>query len=193
MSDSQPRFGENPPPGKHGRMTVLPDAGPGNAPPEELTWPTIIPARRIRCHFLADTTIPGNLTPEEMALPVVDTGSEVITPRPAPAPVAEPSNEPESALPVQPDRPSLRRASSNATRPSELATIEELLKKMQALSGTFTAISGGSMGFIGPTILTSLTLWPWLAQFNRLNQQLREVIGDYLATPPTGIEPQSSD
>lgn len=90
MSDSPPRFDENPPPGKYGKMTVLPHAGPGHLTPEEMALPLTDPVRRVRSHFLADTTIPGNFTPEELNCPLVDTGCRIITPSSAePPPPAE--------------------------------------------------------------------------------------------------------
>ena len=88
MSEPAPRFDEDPPPGKYGRMTVLPHAGPGNLTPEEMAWPLTDPVRRVNSHLLADTMTPGNLTAEELSWPVVDTGSEVITPSDSPEPPA---------------------------------------------------------------------------------------------------------
>jgi len=86
MSDSTPKFGENPPPGKYGRMTLLPHAGPGNLATGEPTRPVVTPVQRVRSHFLADATIPGNVAPVELARPVADTGSEILSPPADPLP-----------------------------------------------------------------------------------------------------------
>lgn len=91
MSEPTPRFDEDPPAGRYGRVTVLPHAGRGNATPEELLWPLVSPGLRVRSTFLDQPTMRGNATPDELTWPVVDTECEMIAPSSTGAlsPVAE--------------------------------------------------------------------------------------------------------
>jgi hypothetical protein len=73
-SDSQ-EFEKELPPGRYGKVLVLPPTGPGNPTDEEQTWPVVDakPSRNII--FFDGPPEVGNATDEELTWPILDESS----------------------------------------------------------------------------------------------------------------------
>ena len=127
MKNEEPRPDDQlPPPGKYGRMTILPPAERGNPKAEELTWPVVSPGRRTRGTFFAEP-VRGNPTAEELTWPVVETGNTVIFG----AGVAPPTSE-SPIHPVEHELVELLQKLTAAERAPVLRRLQQLLLSHQS-------------------------------------------------------------